>query len=130
VPARYDQVWVDGLVSSSASAPEKGYGAVRVLYVITDIEGDAGKAAFHLDIDAGRAVGGATGKPSRAEAADVTVTAKEAIFLAVWSGARSRDAVFMAGDFKVEGAYERWIDELVPTFEAPAWSAAWLNVTS
>jgi len=127
VPFRYDQVWVDELVSSAASAPDTGHEAVRVLYVVTDIEGDADKAAFHLDVDAGRAVGGATGKPSKVEPADVTVTAKEAIFLDVWTGARSRDAVFMAGDFKVEGAYERWIDELVPTFEESGWSAAWLN---
>jgi len=127
VPVRYDQAWIDELVSSAASAPDTGHGAFRVLYVITDIEGDADKAAFHLDIDVGRAVGGATGKPSRAEPAEVTVTAKEAVFVDVWAGARSRDAVFMAGDFKVEGAYERWIDELVPTFEEPDWSTAWLN---
>ena len=38
---------------------------------------------------------------------------------------RTRDAAFMRGDLKIEGAYERWIDELVPLFQSEPWLSAW-----
>ncbi len=120
--SRFDQSWVDALVGATEGA-ERDAGPCRVLYVVTDTED--GKAAFHLDLDEGHIVAGVAGRLPRGEAADVTITAKESVLLQLWAGDRSRDAAFMAGDLKIEGDYQRWLDELVPLFEADEWSAAW-----
>lgn len=122
--ARYGQEWVDELVGGGGGSTAE---ALRLLYVVSDTV--EGKVAFHLDFADG-AVAGTAGKLPRGEKADVTVTAKESALVELWSGERSRDAAFMAGDLKIEGAYQRWLDELVPMFSDGDWAAAWSNATS
>jgi hypothetical protein len=121
--ARYEQDWCDALADAVGNEPHTDAEPMRLLYVVTDSAN--GKVAFHLDL-AGGAIGGATaGKLPRGEKADVSVTVKEDVLIELWTGARSRDAAFMRGDLKIEGAYARWLDELVPLFEASPWSEAW-----
>lgn len=121
--ATYDQEWCDDL----ASAVGAGTGEqppMRLLYVVTDTED--GKVAFHLDLDQGGIVSATHGRvPRGQDKANVTVTVKEPVIRELWAGERTRDAAFMRGDLKIEGAYERWLDELVPLFEAEPWSSAW-----
>ena len=94
-----------------------------MLFVITDT--DEGKVAFNL-ADTGGELTVTSGKLPRGVKADITVTAKEPVINAVWAGARRRDEAFMAGDIKVEGAYARWLDEVVPAFESSPWAEAWI----
>ena len=120
--SRYDQDWVDAITSDAGGVGEGE--PLRLLYSITDT--DDGKAAFHLDIGGG-STRGVAGKLPRGEKADLTITAKEVDLVDVWSGVRSRDAAFMSGDLKVEGGYERWLNELIPLFENAPWSDAWAH---
>lgn len=118
--ARFDQEWCDELV---AEAPTTGVpDAIRVLYVVTDTE--EGKVAFSITDD-GDQPSATAGKLPRGEKADITVTAKESVLIEIWSGARTRDEAFMAGDIKVEGAYDTWLDILGRAFETSPWSSAW-----
>ena len=122
--APYDQAWVDALVASVPAEPIPGLAdALRVLYVITDAPD--GKFAFFLDLASGVVTNGTAGRLPRGEKAGITITVKEPILLLLWSGELSRDTAFMAGDIKVEGAYEVWLDQLVPAFENEAWSSTW-----
>ena len=89
---------------------------------------EEGKAAFWLSDD-GKTFGALAGKLPRGEKADITITAKESVLLALWAGRRTRDEAFMAGDVKVEGAYAHWLDQVVPTFEAAPWSEAWATAS-
>ena len=66
-----------------------------------------------------------SGKLPRGQKPDITVTIKEPVLRSIWSGELARDAAFMAGDIKVEGAYQRWLDELVPLFSTGPWVDAW-----
>lgn len=123
--SRYDADWCAALAggvgtSSGLTAP------IRILYVVTDTE--EGKAAFWLSDD-GKTFGALAGKLPRGEKADITITAKESVLLALWAGRRTRDEAFMAGDVKVEGAYAHWLDQVVPTFEAAPWSEAWATAS-
>ena len=122
---RFDENWCTALVdavgtSSGLAAP------IRVLFVVTDTE--EGKAAFWLSDD-GETLAAMAGKLPRGEKADITITAKESVLLTLWDGTRTRDEAFMAGDLKVEGAYARWLDDLVPAFEAAPWSKAWATAS-
>ena len=120
---RFDQAWCDALLSAAGEASTLAASApIRLLYVVTDTE--EGKVAFYLNDD-GAALAVIAGKPPRGEKADVTITAKESVLSKLWSGDRSYDAAFMAGDIKVEGSYARWIDELVPIFAEAPWADAW-----
>ena len=121
--SRYDDAWVEALAAAAAGAEQDTTEPLLLLVVVTDTA--EGKVAFNLSFDGGRCVAAVTGKLPRGTKADVTVTAKESVLLPIWSGARRRDAAFMAGDLKIEGAYERWLDELVPRFEAEPWTDAW-----
>lgn len=121
--ARYDQEWCDALASQVGPDALTDASEMRLLYVVSDTE--EGKVAFNLDLSGGAVAAATAGKLPRGEKADVTVTAKEAVLLELWRGNRSRDAAFMRGDLKIEGAYERWLDELVPLFQADPWIAAW-----
>jgi hypothetical protein len=120
---RYEQAWVDELVGLAAHASETEHESCRVLWIVTDTE--SGKSAFHLDLDKGRPLAGSAGKLPRGHKADITLTVKESVAVEIWSGSRSRDVAFMIGDVKVEGAYERWLDELVPVFAVSPWAEAW-----
>lgn len=126
--ARYDQEWCDALAGTVGAGPHNDADPMRLLYVVTDTE--EGKVAFHLDLVNG-GVGVATaGKLPRGEKADVSVTAKEAVLLELWAGDRARDAAFMRGDLKIEGAYDRWLDELTPLFQAAPWASAWASAAA
>ena len=126
---RYDQAWVDAFVASVPAEPIAGLpDELRVLYVITDAPD--GKFAFFLDLASGVVASGTAGRLPRGEKAGITVTVKEPILLQLWSGELSRDAAFMAGDIKIEGAYEVWLDQLVPAFENESWSATWAGARS
>ena len=122
---RYDQTWCDRLFADAGGTHDKSDQQMRVLYIVTDTE--EGKVAFHLDFDAdGATLTGATsGKLPRGEKADITVTLKESVFVEIGEGTRSRDAAFMRGDLKIEGAYNRWLDGLVPLFETEPWATTW-----
>jgi len=121
--ARYDQDWCDRL-TAAVGAQNGDQAEMRLLYVITDTED--GKVAFHLDLAKGGIVCATHGRvPRGQDKADVTVTAKEPVARELWMGERTRDAAFMRGDLKIEGAYERWLDELVPLFSADPWASAW-----
>ena len=122
---RYDQAWCDRLVADAGGAHDKSDEQMRVLYIVTDTE--EGKVAFHLDFHAnGVSLTTATaGKLPRGEKADITVTLKESVLVEIGEGTRSRDAAFMRGDLKIEGAYNRWLDGLVPLFETEPWTVAW-----
>ncbi len=122
---RFDQDWCNTLVEGVSSLGTAG--PLRLLYVITDTE--EGKMAFSLRDD-GTSITATAGKLPRGEKADITVTAKESVLVDIWSGTRSRDEAFMAGDIKIEGAYSRWLDELVATFEASPWASAWERTLS
>ena len=117
----FDQDWCDQLHSAAEGASAAGV-TLRLLYVVTDT--DEGKVAFNMDIEDGAPTAVTAGKLPRGEKADVTVTIKEAVLRQLWSGDLTRDAAFMAGDIKIEGAYQRWLDELVPLFSDGAWAAA------
>lgn len=121
--SRYEQSWCDALASAVGGTALAELAATRILFVVTDTE--AGKQAFHLDLEGGAIAAATAGRLPRGQKADITITAKEAVLLDVWTGARTRDAAFMRGDLKIEGAYERWLDELVPLFDVDPWSAAW-----
>ncbi|MDW3180343.1 MAG: SCP2 sterol-binding domain-containing protein [Acidimicrobiia bacterium] len=121
--ARYDQEWCDALASLVGPDALTDDSGMRLLYVVSDTE--EGKVAFNLDLSGGAVAAATAGKLPRGEKADVTVTAKEAVLLELWRGKRSRDAAFMRGDLKIEGAYQRWLDELVPLFQVDPWNAAW-----
>ncbi len=121
--ARYEQDWCDTLAGAVGAGALGEYEPLRLLYVITDTED--GKVAFNMDLDGGAVQACSAGKLPRGEKADVTVTVKEAVITELWAGSRTRDAAFMRGDLKIEGAYARWLDELVPLFESDPWSAAW-----
>lgn len=121
--ARYDQEWCDALASLVGPDALTDDSGMRLLYVVSDTE--EGKVAFNLDLSGGAVAAATAGKLPRGEKADVTVTAKEAVLLELWRGNRSRDAAFMRGDLKIEGAYQRWLDELVPLFQVDPWNAAW-----
>lgn len=121
--ARYDQTWCDALVDAAGGEPSGEMPPLQLLVVVTDTE--EGKVAFHLDFDGGVIHAATAGKLPRGQKATVTVTAKEAVLFDLWTGARTRDAAFMRGDLKIEGAYERWLDELVPLFQAEPWAATW-----
>lgn len=120
--SRYDQQWCDSIAHASDSASADGVD-VTVLYVVTDTE--EGKVAFHLELENGSPRHITAGKLPRGQKADITVTIKEPVLASLWMGERTRDEAFMAGDIKVEGAYHRWLDEIVPTFESEPWLAAW-----
>lgn len=120
---RYEQDWCDSLAAAVGSGQVAELEAMRLLYVVTDTE--AGKVAFNLDLVGGGVAACTAGKLPRGEKADVTVTVKEPVLIDLWSGTRARDAAFMRGDLKIEGAYERWIDELVPLFQSEPWLSAW-----
>lgn len=120
--ASYGQAWCDSL-ASAVSAGSSDHAPMLLLYVITDTE--EGKVAFNLELDKGGVVAATAGKLPRGIKADVTVTVKEPVIHALWAGERTRDEAFMKGDLKIEGAYGRWLDELVPLFEAEPWSTAW-----
>ncbi|MGI9607613.1 MAG: SCP2 sterol-binding domain-containing protein [Acidimicrobiales bacterium] len=121
---RYDQDWVDALVDGASVAAATVHAPMRVLWIVT--ETDDGKHAFHIDLDGSRPVSGTAGRLPRGESAAVTVTAKESALLPLWRGERDLDTAFMAGDLKIEGSYERWLDELVPAFRSDPWAAAWV----
>lgn len=121
--AKYDQDWCDALALAVGGSATTDAKKMRLLYVVTDTPD--GKVAFNLELDGGAITSATAGKLPRGEKADVTVTIKEEVLLALWRGERKRDAAFMRGDIKVEGAYQRWLDELVPLFSATAWSVAW-----
>lgn len=121
--ARYDQGWCDALAAQVGAEQTTDAAAMRLLYVVSDTAD--GKVAFNLDLLGGGIAAATAGKLPRGEKADVTVTVKEAVLLELWRGDRSRDAAFMRGDLKIEGAYERWLDELVPLFQTDRWTAAW-----
>ncbi len=123
--ARYDEDWCEAL----GLAAGKGAGIalvepVRILYVVTNT--DEGKVAFRIEMDEG-SVAVATGKFPRGVTPDVTITATESVLIDLWSGARTRDQAFMAGDVKIEGAYAMWLDELAPAFAGPPWQHAWAS---
>ena len=118
----YDQSWCDALAERAASGAADDVDLV-MLYVITDTED--GKVAFNLEVADGKPVHITAGRMPRGQKADITVTIKEPVLRAIWSQERTRDEAFMAGDIKVEGAYQRWLDELVPLFAAEAWQSAW-----
>ena len=118
---RFDQEWCDALASAAGQSALPGE-LERLLYVVTDTE--EGKVAFNLAIEAESLVASA-GKFPRGVKADVTVTAKEAVLLDLWSGDRTRDQAFMAGDLKIEGDYARWLDHVVLAFESAPWADAW-----
>jgi putative sterol carrier protein len=120
---RYDQDWCDGFAALVGAEQTTDAAAMRLLYVVSDT--DEGKVAFNLDLLGGGVVTATVGKLPRGEKADVTVTVKEPVLLELWRGDRSRDAAFMRGDLKIEGAYHRWLDELVPLFQTDRWTAAW-----
>jgi hypothetical protein len=122
--ARYDQDWCDSLAKAVGAEPVSEFAQLRLLYVVTDTA--EGKVAFHIDLHGGAVVGATAGKLPRGEKADVTVTAKEAVLVDIWAAERTRDSAFMRGDLKIEGTYERWLDELVPVFGAAPWVGAWL----
>lgn len=119
---RYDQQWCDSIAQASASASIEGLDAT-VLYVVTDTE--EGKVAFYLELVKGVPTQVVAGKLPRGQKADITLTVKEPVLIALWSGERTRDETFMAGDIKVEGAYNRWLDEIVPAFESDPWLTTW-----
>lgn len=121
--ARYDQSWCDALAEALAAESDSETAPMRLVTVVADT--DEGKVAFIIDLVGGAVSAVTAGKPPRGEKPDVTVTAKESVILEVWSGGRARDAAFMRGDLKVEGAYERWLDEVVPLFETEQGRAAW-----
>ncbi len=118
----YDQDWCDQLRRAVGDATADAV-TLRLLYVVTDT--DEGKVAFNMDIENGAPTAVTTGKLPRGEKADVTVTIKDAVLRQLWSGEVTRDAAFMAGDIKIEGAYQRWLDELVPLFSSDPWATAW-----
>lgn len=121
--SRYDQEWCDSLLAAvGASAVLSAGGDLRVLYVVTDT--DEGKTAFHLTVEDG-VLTVVAGKYPRGVKADITITAKESVLRELWSGSRTRDQAFMAGDIKIEGAYARWLDEVAPAFTESPWSEAW-----
>lgn len=121
--ARYDQQWCDSLGQAVGPDALLDAGDLRLLYVVTDT--DEGKVAFHLQLAGGAIVAATAGKLPRGEKADVTVTVKEPVLLDLWNGVRTRDAAFMRGDLKIEGAYHFWLDQLVPLFQAEPWTSAW-----
>ena len=118
--ARFDQDWCDALVAGASALGTSG--DQRVLYVVTNAE--EGKVAFSIREDGGE-LSATAGKLPRGEKAEITITAKEAVLLDIWSGARTRDEAFMAGDIKVEGLYDKWLDDLVGAFEVSPWASAW-----
>lgn len=119
---RFDQEWCDGLQAAVGSPGLLGGAHIALLYVITDTAD--GKVAFNV-VDDSTALTATAGKFPRGVKADITVTAKEAVLQDVWSGSRTREAAFMAGDLKVEGAYARWLDDLIPAFTTTPWLDAW-----
>ena len=125
--SRYDQAWVDALVAEAG--PVEGLDdQCRILFVVTDTED--GKAAFFVDLTDGAVDSATSGRLPRGQTADITVTAKEAILLELWTGAQSYDAAFMRGDLKIEGAYECWLDQITPAFTTASWSAAWAEAAA
>lgn len=121
--SRFEEEWCRALAASVGSEQLVDIEPLRLLVVVTDT--DAGKLAFHLDLEGGAVAAATAGRLPRGQKADVTVTAKEPVLLELWRGERRRDAAFMRGDLKIEGDYARWLDELVPLFEAEPWAAAW-----
>ena len=99
---------------------------IRMLFVVTDT--DEGKVAFWF-ADDGDTLAVTSGKLPRGEKADIAITAKESVLVDLWSGARTRDEAFMAGDLKVEGAYVRWLDDVAPAFNESPWAQAWAAVS-
>lgn len=119
----FDQDWCDALSGTIGTASTLAAEAeISMLYVVTDTE--EGKVAFNLAAT-GDTLTVTSGKLPRGVKADITITVKESVINALWSGVRTRDEAFMAGDIKVEGAYARWLDEVVPAFEAVPWADAW-----
>ncbi len=117
---RFDDHWCETL---TAAVAEAGLADVdRVLWVITDTAD--GKAAFVVEM-LDEAVTVSAGRLPRGTKAQVTITVKEERLLPLLAGERSWDAAFMRGDLKVEGAYERWLDGLVPLFSTEPWASAW-----
>lgn len=123
----YEQDWCDAL-ATAVGAVDAEHDPIRLLYVVTDTED--GKVAFNLELEKGSVVAATAGKLPRGEKADVTVTIKEPILHQLWAGEQRRDVAFMRGDIKIEGAYHRWLDELVPLFEADPWTSAWAAATA
>lgn len=120
--SRYSQSWCDSLREAVSDAVAEGV-EVTLLYVVTDTS--EGKVAFHLEIANGAAASVTEGKLPRGQKADVTITIKEPALVSLWDGSRMRDEAFMAGDIKVEGAYQVWLDQLVPLFQQQPWKTAW-----
>ena len=119
----FDQDWCDDLVLAvGTKSTLAAHGPVSMLFVVTDTE--EGKVAFNLS-DTGDELTVTEGKLPRGVKADITITVKESVINALWTGERTRDAGFMAGDIKEEGAYARWLDEVVPVFESAPWADAW-----
>lgn len=119
---RYGQEWCDRVANAAPKSSDVG-ADLSILYVVTDTED--GKVAFNLALSGGSPEHVTAGKLPRGTKADITITIKEPVLLALWAGDRTRDEAFMAGDVKVEGAYNRWLDEVVPLFESAGWSGAW-----
>lgn len=122
--SRFDQDWCNALAEQAGDATTQGDDA-HLLYVVTDTS--EGKVAFHIGLVDGAVEHVTAGKLPRGEKADITITATEATLGGLWSGDRSRDSAFMAGDIKIEGAYAQWLDQLVPLFEAAPWRDAWAS---
>ena len=121
--ARFDERWCDSLEAAVGQSSDFANGELtKVLYVVTDTAD--GKVAFNL-VDDGASLTVGIGKFPRGVKPDITITAKESVLLQLWSGDRTRDEAFMVGDLKVEGAYARWLDDLVPAFADAPWADAW-----
>lgn len=121
--SRYEQEWCDALVAAVGGSSDFSHGElIRILYIVTDTE--EGKVAFNVSDD-GTELTATAGKYPRGVKADITITVKESVLVDLWSGSRTRDGAFMAGDIKIEGAYARWLDELVPAFAESPWYEAW-----
>ena len=126
--AMYDQDWCDALASAvGTTSTLADQGPLSMLFVVTDTE--EGKVAFNLS-DSGDELTVTSGKLPRGVKADITITVKEPVAITLWAGTRNRDEAFMAGDIKVEGAYARWLDEVVPAFAASPWVEAWTSSAS
>lgn len=123
--SRFDEAWAEAVQRAAIGVDPIASldGVFRVLYVVTDTE--HGKAAFHVEFADGAPTAVTAGKLPRGEQADVTVTAAESTFDELWRGGRTRDAAFMSGDVKIEGAYGDWLDSVVPAFERDDWRQVW-----
>lgn len=99
--------WFEVVAAAGAELGELP--GVSFTFTVEVSESPLGKVRGHGEVVDGRLVSFAAGKPSAA--ADVAMSAKTKRLMPIIEGTQHPLVAFMLGELKIEGAYERIVDD-------------------